>query len=246
MGGLFSKPWATIDIEGWSQSEKEKLKQDIKDVKWAGYKNVLLIGQISAGKSSFLNTLESPIRNYVTSTASSGSSGKSLTSEMREYIVKDEKNEAIPIRFLDSQGLEATDKGLKMEDVIQILDGNDSVDKKIHCVCFVVNCANFKGMDEALFEKWNKIREESEKRNMEPLIILTNVDEVCEQTKQNPSLVFYSEIIHAKVTEVKNKLRLNARVVLPVVNYTEQRSLVLEIDILALYALREICRKCNT
>jgi predicted GTPase len=55
---------------------------EIKNFKWTGQvktMNVLIIGQVSAGKSSFFNTLESSFKNYVSSTASSGSAEGSLT-----------------------------------------------------------------------------------------------------------------------------------------------------------------------
>lgn len=222
--------------------------KEIKDFKWTGQvktMNVLFVGQVAAGKSSFFNTLESVFNNYVSSTASSGSGNRSRTTGVKQYRITDDKNESLRLRFFDSAGLEANEDGIQMEDIIQILDGKDSPADKIHCVCFAVECTQFNGMDKAILAKWREIRTEAEKRSMEPLVILTNVDGYCEKTKAKTSNVFYSQKIESKVTEVSTKLGVTARVVHPVVNYAQQRSLVVEIDILALYALREICRKCS-
>jgi len=47
------------------------------------YVNILLIGPIGAGKSSFYNTIDSVFCNHVTTTAAAGKRKKSVT--MRVY-----------------------------------------------------------------------------------------------------------------------------------------------------------------
>ncbi|XP_033736421.1 interferon-induced protein 44-like [Pecten maximus] len=49
--------------------------------------NILFIGPIGAGKSSFLNSVESVFRKHVTMSAAAGSRGKSVTSMYRQYPI---------------------------------------------------------------------------------------------------------------------------------------------------------------
>ena len=44
--------------------------------------NILLIGEVGAGKSSFFNSVNSVFRGYVTSLANAGSMGKSVTTQV--------------------------------------------------------------------------------------------------------------------------------------------------------------------
>ena len=62
----------------------DELKKEIQThvvVKEAGIKNinVLLVGEISSGKSSFFNTVESIFAGYVTTRADTGTDENSLT-----------------------------------------------------------------------------------------------------------------------------------------------------------------------
>ena len=45
--------------------------------------NVLLLGEIGAGKSSFFNSVNSVFRGFVTSLASAGSMQRSVTTQVR-------------------------------------------------------------------------------------------------------------------------------------------------------------------
>lgn len=45
---------------------------------------LLLIGQVSSGKSSFYNTVNSIFRGYVTSQAITGNAGRSVTTMVRD------------------------------------------------------------------------------------------------------------------------------------------------------------------
>jgi hypothetical protein len=43
--------------------------------------------------------------------------------KVTQYIITDDKNVALRFRFFDSQGLEANEQGISMEDIIQVMDG---------------------------------------------------------------------------------------------------------------------------
>ena len=67
---------------------RAKLKSEITEYKLlkksrVDHINVLLVGEVSAGKSSFINSVESVFTGHVTSRANSGTLETSLTTQVR-------------------------------------------------------------------------------------------------------------------------------------------------------------------
>lgn len=227
--------------------------------------NVLLIGQIGAGKSSFFNNIDSAMSDYVKFRAPSGandSETQSLTKDYKMYrILKDKDGQEIKFRFWDTMGLEA-DTGLKHEQVKLILDGDvpDGTDlttglinqnqeqtkNKIDCCVFIINAATVAFMDEKVRAKWFSIRELATSRGMSPIIVFTHVDEVCKLTKKDPSMVFKSGAIGKQVSIVAKMLGTTPNMVCPVVNYTEETETDAKTDIMTLLAVRQILRACES
>ena len=81
-----------------------------------------------AGKSSFFNSVESVFTGHVTGRANAGLVSTSLTTQYRQYFVRDgeavdSQNRSIKFRFCDSMGLEG-EAGLKPIDFSKIMDGH--------------------------------------------------------------------------------------------------------------------------
>jgi len=151
--------------------------------------NVLLIGQISAGKSAFYNTVETVFSKNVTMRADMGTLEKSLTTKFRTYKVKakDAKNKPIRFRFCDTMGLSAT-SGLTPEDLGIIMDGHvasgtylggkeglvpgikgyneePETEDKMHCVVLIVEATRVNFMDDKIIKMFNNIREQASRRS---------------------------------------------------------------------------------
>merc|ERR1712012_1313924 len=262
-----NQPWRKLQYTSWTQEVYDELKDEIQTfelTKGAGidYVNVLLIGEISAGKSSFFNSVESVFTGRVTTRAGVGLSDGSLTTQYRKYLItaRDKKNTPIKFKFCDSMGLEGGDVGLSAKDFGKIMDGhveelaeltgrglkpgdmgyNESPtdNDRIHCVCFVISASAVSVMDDEVLDKFNAIREEAKRRNLYPLVILTKVDQICDDTQE----VFNSIEVFEKVKEVGNKFGINLNQIFPVRNYVDEFECVLETDILTLQALRQILR----
>jgi len=78
-------PWRRT--KPWTQDTYDEIKDNIvsyKLLKQSGIShiNVLLVGEVGAGKSSFFNTVNSVFRGYVTSLANAGSLGRSITTQV--------------------------------------------------------------------------------------------------------------------------------------------------------------------
>ncbi|CAC5383446.1 unnamed protein product [Mytilus coruscus] len=84
----------------------------------------LMIGQVGAGKSSFINTINSIFRGHITSQASCGSAQSSLTTEYRMYKIRSGKTgQPMNFRFHDTRGIEA-DQGVDANEMCYLLNGN--------------------------------------------------------------------------------------------------------------------------
>merc|ERR1712123_286120 len=72
------KPWRKIGFTSWTKEKRNELAQEIRDFKLESddtevdHLNVLLIGQVSAGKSSLINNIDSAFSPFVTSRAVTG------------------------------------------------------------------------------------------------------------------------------------------------------------------------------
>ena len=81
-GDNFTFPFLIFSSQTF-QELKEKI-QTHEIIEKAGIEqiNVLLVGQVSAGKSAFVNSVESVFVGYVTNTAASGADDGSLTKKV--------------------------------------------------------------------------------------------------------------------------------------------------------------------
>lgn len=267
------RPWQILpDADPWSDNAHQKLKREIlsHELLWGtklDYVNVLLVGQISAGKSSFYNTVESVFGNYVTTKADVGALDKSLTTQLRYYKVKakDENNKPIRFRFCDTMGLEAGDAGLRPKDLARIMDGHvkDGTDlskgiskwdssynpsptknDKMHAVAFIVD-ASFAYMDEEIFKKFQELRQEARDRGLNPMILLSKIDVACKELSKDDgdiTNVFHSRTIKEKVEQVAEKFGVAENMVFPIQNYNKEWEKVTGMDILILRVLRQILR----
>jgi len=269
---LLPIPWRKQKEKNpWTEEVYKNLKEEIVThelLKKANieYFNVLLVGQVSAGKSSFFNTVETVFSDHVTMKANAGSVQKSLTTQYRTYKVraKDHKNKAIKFKFCDSMGLEGGDAGLMPNAVAQIMDGHvkdmaelssggispkssgynssPGVGDQIHCVAFVVDSSKVDYLDEKLIVKLASIREEANKRNLNPMVILTRIDQLCDETAKDVTNVYNSTAIKEVVQNVSKKFGITENLIYPIQNYSSETEKELGIDILTLRTLRQILR----
>jgi len=273
MSDLLDRPWRKFktDPDPWAESVYESLKEEIcthehLEAAKLEYFNVLLIGQISAGKSSFYNTIESVFSEYVTTRADAGTVDASLTTKFRTYQVKavDNGNKPIRFRFCDTMGL-STESGLSPEDCGKIMDGHvrdgddlreklDSTsraykDDKMHCVVFLVDASRVSFMDDGMIEKFANIREQATNKFLNPVVILTKIDECCPELERDEgdiTKVFHSRKMKELVVEVSQKFGVAQNMVFPVQNYSSETDKDQGIDILLLRALRQILRFSKT
>ncbi|OWF38236.1 Interferon-induced protein 44-like [Mizuhopecten yessoensis] len=236
--------------------------------------NILFIGPIGAGKSSFLNSVESAFRGHVTITAGAGSRTKSVTSMYRQYPVRASDNRhTMKLRLCDCRGLE--DRIGISRDIDSILEGhmpddyafntsfpltwnmhgykhNPSLEDRIHCVVYVLDAETYSGelgipfVTEPVREQIKTIQEAVDQRGIPQLAILSKVDNICEATKQHTAMVYRSPIIRQRCVDAAGCLGLPPMTVMPMKNYFWETSTKDDISILALYNIRQMLRAADS
>ncbi|OPL32633.1 hypothetical protein AM593_06913, partial [Mytilus galloprovincialis] len=271
-------PWREMDLPSWNSDLLNLLKKDIEEywpLKEMGvsedvipYINILLLGPVGAGKSSFFNTLNSLFRERLSIQARAGSSDTSLTKSFNVYSIISNRR---PLRFriCDCRGFEDA-HGVDLFDVEAILDGNIKnkytfVDKshitkdspfyrrdpkmhdRIHCVAIVVDANNDPDypMTEHVQEQIKKTQELMNQKGVPQLILMNKIDGLSESVRGDLSRIFHSQEVKERVEKLAHSLRLPPYTVLPMKNIDTEQRINTNVNILALYNLRQMLRAAD-
>lgn len=261
-------PWRKTPV--WSAKSLEDLQSEVenfsppREVK-VSQANVLVIGPVGAGKSSFFNTVASIFRGRVTRQASSGSAENSITSQYRMYKVRSSlSGQPLNFRLCDTRGIEEN-QTTDASDVNYMLEGNvpegyqfnpsvpisseilgfkrnPTLNDRIHCVCIVIDGSTAGVLPEKILGKLKAIQSKVYLKGVPQIVLLTKIDKVCSQVEGDVSKVFLSEAILEQVNKVSQLLGVPRNNVFPIKNYETEIELEENINILALIALTQILR----
>ncbi|XP_065938187.1 interferon-induced protein 44-like [Magallana gigas] len=223
--------------------------------------NILLIDQIGAGKTSFFNSVNSIFRGKITSKACSGSFEHSVTTQYRQYKVKDISKGKFPnFRLCDTRGFEEK-FALDAQEISFILDGNipdryqfnplvpftsdtsgyikDSMLKdKIHCVAFVIDGSTVDVMSDTILQRLKNLHVKLNHRGLPHFVFLTKLDKICPDVNDDVKNTFTSTAVCDAVEKVADVMGLPRAHVLPVKNYESETKLKPALDILLMEALQ--------
>ncbi|KAI4873692.1 hypothetical protein NFI96_017520 [Prochilodus magdalenae] len=198
----------------------------------------LLHGPIGAGKSSVINTIKSIFekRQYINCLAATAC-GKSFTEKYQKYAVD-------RFVFHDVMGLEFDPESPISENSTHYIK-NPTPDKKIYCLVGVLPADNITMINDEVFKKMKRIREEASELGMPQAVLLTRVDKACPMTNADLSKIYKSKKIKKKVDECSVKLSVPMNCIFPVKNYHEETQLNEEINCLMLDALTHLVNWAN-
>uniref|UniRef100_A0A8C4T4Z8 G domain-containing protein n=1 Tax=Erpetoichthys calabaricus TaxID=27687 RepID=A0A8C4T4Z8_ERPCA len=164
---------------------RERLKKNIRAYKPlrkdVPKPRILLIGQISAGKSTFFNSINAVFRGYPIHQAESGFEGKSLSKKYMSYPISDGRGgPELPFILCDTMGLERSDGegGIHTEDILSVIKGHvhhrytvsptrrtdphyrtkPTLADKVHCVVYVIDASSPHELNPSVLKKLNDIR----------------------------------------------------------------------------------------
>ncbi|XP_061167740.1 interferon-induced protein 44-like [Saccostrea echinata] len=260
-----NKPWR--EPPEWSDEAYSKLKKllvDYKPMREANVSaaNILLVGQIGAGKSSFFNSVNSIFRGKITSKASSGSFEHSVTTAFRKYKIKDfTSGKFLNFRLCDTRGFE-DEFEIDLHEISFILDGNipdqyqfnpmvpmtsDSpkfmkdpdLQDKIHCVAIVVDGSTVDVMPEKVRKQLKDLQVILNLRNLPQVVLMTKLDKVCPEVEEDISNTFASATISKAVKTVGEIMGLPRGHVFPVKNFEKETKLNIGAGFLLMDALKQ-------
>uniref|UniRef100_A0A8C4XD18 Interferon-induced protein 44-like n=1 Tax=Erpetoichthys calabaricus TaxID=27687 RepID=A0A8C4XD18_ERPCA len=232
---------------------------------------ILLVGQITAGKSSFFNSVNSVFRGYVMLQAASGLADTSISKKYQTYPVYDGKGgRKLPFILCDTMGLEgdSSEKGIHVEDIISVINGHvpdmyefnpkaqiTSNDKryrekprladKVHCVVFVAEANTITLLRQNLLKKFKLIRAEVNNMRIPLLVLVTKIDEACLEIKKDLTKVYRSRYLYEKVTQLGQILGVPVSCISLVKNYSIETEINLHADVLLLKALQQMLRAAD-
>lgn len=224
--------------------------------------NILLVGQVGAGKSSVVNTINSVWKGEISTRSWAGSSDHSITASFTKYRITDPSTEEyLKFRLCDMRGLEET-MDIKSEDIVHLLDGHlpnkykfnpaapatkdtpgfikdPTMKDRIHTVVFVIDSSNVEVMPDGIVKKLKDIKEMLIDRDVPLLVFVTKIDKVCRIVDKVVEQVFFSETVRTTLDKVAEIIAIPRYHIFPVKNYEKEGSLQTSIGILALKALKQ-------
>uniref|UniRef100_A0A8C2FW15 Interferon-induced protein 44-like n=1 Tax=Cyprinus carpio TaxID=7962 RepID=A0A8C2FW15_CYPCA len=223
------------------------------------YIRILLAGEVGAGKSSFINSVNSAFQRRITTEALADSvSGTSFTRTQQHRI----GGWVLPFVFNDIMGLESGEShGAHQEDIAKALEGllkeghnfnptdsakNDdcksetSPEDLTYCLVYVIAADNVSMMNQEVFKKMKYIRQKASSLEIPQAVIMTKVDEACPLVKKNLRKIYTSKKIKDKMEECSNSVGVPVSHIFPVKNYHEEIDTQNDMDVLILRALTQI------
>lgn len=256
---LTTDPWR--EQTDWSVQREKTLVSQIKNISPQKKPRLGLIGPVGAGKSSFINSVLSIGKGYKCALAGTGPSSSSYTTHFERFT---EKNLLQRYRLVDCMGIEPSDgHGFHPEDIIAILKGHvlrdytfnpakpiseedpswnptPKFNDQIHCVVFVISSKSmYYGIPKEYVQKIGILQEKIKTERIPRVLILTQVDLLCDEVRNDISKMFHSVKVQKAVNTASEVFGIDKASIHPVKNYEVDIELNHLTNIPILLALRQ-------
>ncbi|XP_034306965.2 interferon-induced protein 44 [Magallana gigas] len=223
--------------------------------------NILLIGQIGAGKSSFFNSVDSIFRGRVMNKACSGNSERSITTMYRRYELKDSSTKKfLNFRLCDTCGFQEG-FAFDAQEFSFIVCGNlpdcyrfnplvpfesDSagylkkpeLKDKIHCVAFVIDSSTVDVMPDKVLKHMKDLQARMTHRGLPHVVLLTKIDKLSPEVDDDVTNTYTHTTVCEAVNKAAKIMGLPSAHIFPIKNYVSEPNLTTALDILIMKALK--------
>ncbi|XP_055360554.1 interferon-induced protein 44-like [Betta splendens] len=259
---LLYEPWRQID---WGKKQESlQYVNDYKPFDENQKLRILLCGQCGAGKSSFINSVQSVLRGRMYRQAlAANTSGDSFTKKNTTYKIQRERPDKFyPFVFNDIMGLSGI-KGVLVDDIKQSLQGHVkdnykfNTDSKLEegsehfnkaptnndvvqvLVC-VAAADTLSVMSDDVLRKFKEIRKETSQLDVPQIAILTKVDAACPEVKKDLKNVYRCKRLKEMMESFSANTEIPMNSIFLIKNYHEEINLNDDIDSLILNVLTHI------
>ncbi|XP_059203156.1 interferon-induced protein 44-like [Centropristis striata] len=260
---LLDQPWRNLS---WDKQKDltfvKNYKPQNKEVK---HVRILLHGPIGAGKSSFINSVDSVLKGRIASRApTDATTGRSFTREYKTYKIHKGPGNFYSFVFNDIMGFEKeTNTGVLVKDVKLALRGHvedgykfcpsqklmkddkgynssPTLDDKVHVLVCVLPADKVSLTSDEVVQKMREVRETARDMGIPQLAVLTKVDETCPETKKNIKNVYKSKYLKKQVDTFSKLLGLPQNCVFLLKNYGPDANMNDDNDVVILNTLRQM------
>ncbi|XP_051559618.1 interferon-induced protein 44-like [Myxocyprinus asiaticus] len=264
----YDAPWRKTP---WG--EKECLKKNLMEFQLNNpnfkYVRILVIGEVGAGKSSFINSVSSVFQGRITTEAlADATSGTSFTKIYRTFCIRSGQS-VLPFVFNDIMGLESGEsRGVQPDDIVKALEGllnegykfnpaapisdgdkgfrsDPGVQEQTFCLVYIMAADKVSRQNPDVIKKMANIRQRASELEIPQVIIMTRVDEACPLVKKCLKKIYTSKKIKEKMEECCNLIGVPMSFIFPVKNYHEEIDTENDMDVLLLRALTQIVQVAN-
>ena len=248
----------------WTEDQLQRERDTLRNVQPTNSFpfNILLVGLVGAGKSSFINTVFTALTGKIKDLSFTAKVDVSVTTSLCRYSLQEKQ---CPVVLLDTMGFEQDSErsGLCTRDVEYMLDGHIKVgykfkanepigigspyfntkpeDKdKVHTVAFVVNATNVESYVPDVFIKVQEVCRQADNRKIRWAFIMTHIDKACPCVSGDVTTVFDSDTIKDFISVIDARFGAKSSNVFLIQNYVSENKAGLPMNILALRTLNGI------